>query len=311
MSFAPFTALRDQSALRIVLVALGCDHSITLSGLAQPLQLAASLASTPRLQVQVVAPGTSLPPADITLLIADDNASTPEAAHLHQWISQCRQSVCWGAVGAAVLWCARAGAFDGIRTALPWSLYVDTDEAAERAILTPNLYEFDGNRLTCCGGTASIDFAMTIIDILYGAVMQAHIKEALCIDRIRGADERQRIALQARFGMLQPKLSEAVSLMEANLEEPLGADDIAELVGLSRRQLDRLFKQYLASVPSRYYLELRLQRARKLLLESNHSIVQVGLLCGFSSGSHFSTAYGSLFGITPREQRQRKMQSVN
>jgi transcriptional regulator GlxA family with amidase domain len=61
-------------------------------------------------------------------------------------------------------------------------------------------------------------------------------------------------------------------------------------------------------VPSRYYLELRLQRARQMLNESSHSIVQIGLMCGFSSGSHFSTAFGALFGITPREQRQRKLQ---
>jgi len=143
---------------------------------------------------------------------------------------------------------------------------------------------------------------------MYGAALQAQVKEALCIDRVRGAGERQRVALQARFGVLQPKLSEAVMLMEANIEEPLATDDIASLVGISRRQLERLFKQYLGSVPSRYYLELRLQHARQLLNESSHSIVQIGLMCGFSSGSHFSTAFGALFGITPREQRQRKLQ---
>ena len=79
------------------------------------------------------------------------------------------------------------------------------------------------------------------------------------------------------------------------------------LGGASVAQLERLFKQYLGSLPSRYYLELRLQRARQLLLETHYSIVQVGLMCGFSSGSHFSTAFGALFGNTPREERQRKL----
>ncbi|MFD2270717.1 helix-turn-helix domain-containing protein [Undibacterium arcticum] len=144
---------------------------------------------------------------------------------------------------------------------------------------------------------------------MYGAGLQAQLKEALCIDRVRGAEERQRVALQARFGVLQPKLSEAVTLMEANIEEPLATDDIANLVGISRRQLERLFKQYLGSVPSRYYLELRLQRARQLLNESSHSMVQIGLMCGFFIRlAFFSTAFGALFGITPREQRQRKLQ---
>jgi transcriptional regulator GlxA family with amidase domain len=127
------------------------------------------------------------------------------------------------------------------------------------------------------------------------------------VDRVRGPEERQRVALQARFGLLQPKLTEAVTLMEANIEEPLSTDEIAQLAGISRRQLERLFKQYLGSLPSRYYLELRLQRARQLLRDTNYSIVQVGLMCGFSSGSHFSTAFGALFGNTPREERQRKL----
>jgi transcriptional regulator GlxA family with amidase domain len=190
---------------------------------------------------------------------------------------------------------------------LPWSLYADAGSLADPALFTPNLYEIDGARLTCCGGAASIDFSLTLIEMVYGGAVQAQVKEMLCIDRVRGKEERQRVALQARFGALQPKLSEAVTLMEANIEEPLSTDEIAQLVSLSRRQLERLFKQYLGSLPSRYYLELRLQRARQLLLDTNHSIVQVGLMCGFSSGSHFSTAFGALFGNTPREERQRKL----
>jgi transcriptional regulator GlxA family with amidase domain len=161
--------------------------------------------------------------------------------------------------------------------------------------------------LTCCGGAASVDFALTLIDIIFGSNVQAPVKELLCVDRVRGRDERQRVALQARFGTLQPKLTEAVTLMEANIEEPLSTDEIAQLAGVSRRQLERLFKQYLGSLPSRYYLELRLNRARQLLLDTNYSIVQVGLMCGFSSGSHFSTAFGALFGNTPREERQRRL----
>jgi transcriptional regulator GlxA family with amidase domain len=206
-----------------------------------------------------------------------------------------------------VLWLARAGLLAGVRIALPWTLHADTDDSTGRAILTPHLYELDGRHLSCCGGAAAIDFALTLVERLFGARVQAVVKESLCVERVRGPEERQRVALQARFGALQPRLSEAVTLMETNIEEPLSTDDIASLVGLSRRQLERLFKQYLGSLPSRYYLELRLQRARQLLLETNHSIVQVGLMCGFSSGSHFSTAFGALFGNTPREERQRKL----
>jgi len=116
----------------------------------------------------------------------------------------------------------------------------------------------------------------------------------------------QRIPLATRIGGSQPKLTDAVSLMEANIEEPLSTDDIAYYVGVSRRQLERLFKQYLSTVPSKYYLSLRLARARQLLQQTSKSIVQIGLACGFSSGPHFSSTYRSHFGITPREERAQR-----
>ena len=313
MPFSNLAGLGREAPLRIRLIHADGDLSVTLAGLVQPLRLAARSLGPEKLQIDLMPFDLALKArvhdarlSHISLLVADDDC-VPDAAEQRLLIERCQQSRVWGAVGTAVLWLARAGVMDGLRTALPWALYPETDDIAERAILTPQLFELDGNRLTCCGGTASIDLALTLIEALHGPTLQAQIKETLCVERVRGAAERQRLALQARFGVLQPKLSEAVMLMEANIEEPLATDDIANLVGISRRQLERQFKQYLGSVPSRYYLELRLQRARQMLLDSHHSIVQVGLMCGFSSGSHFSTAYGALFGITPREERQRKL----
>lgn len=314
MPFSSQARLGQEVPLRILLVDAGKGMSIAAAGVVQPWRTAARLLGPERLQVEILPLQAILDATapqgqyrHIVLVIGDEDYAPLAPAQLRTLTEYCQQSKVFGAVGSAVLWLVRGGAMDGLRTAMPWSLYAETDEAADRAILTPNLFELDGDRLSCCGGMASIDFTLTLIDALYGSDLQAQIKETLCIDRVRPHSERQRVALQARFGALQPKLSEAVALMEANIEEPLATDDIANLVGISRRQLERQFKQYLGSVPSRYYLELRLQRARQLLLESNHSIVQVGLMCGFSSGSHFSTAYGALFGITPREERQRKL----
>jgi AraC family transcriptional regulator, L-arginine-responsive activator len=314
-------SLAQEAPLRLLVVNAGSDMSgnsgmsISIAGLVQPLALAARMAGPEKLDLEML-PLDAFLAADadtayrhITLIAADDALPSQPPEKLRRLIERSQRSLAWGAVGAAVLWLAKSGVMEGIRTALPWGLYPEVDDTAEQAILTPNLFEIDGNRMTCCGGTASIDFSLTLIAELLGADLQARVKEVLCVDRVRSASERQRVALQARFGVLQPKLSEAVSLMEANVEEPLSTDDIASLVGISRRQLERQFKQFLGSVPSRYYLEMRLQRARQLLLDSSHSIVQIGLMCGFSSGSHFSTAYGTLFGITPREERQRKLQS--
>jgi len=310
MPFSPLSRLSQEQPLRVLLVNAGEADTLTWAGLVQPLRLAARSVG-PQFQLDIRTPQQlAAAPAEgwhLALLVADENQQAPPPGQLRAVVERLRAAAYWGGVGAGVLWLAEAGLMGGVRIALPWALYADTESISERAILTPHLFEIDGPHLSCCGGAASADFALTLVDALYGANVQAEVKEALCIDRVRSHEERQRVALQARFGALQPKLSEAVTLMEANIEEPLSTDDIANLVGLSRRQLERLFKQYLGSLPSRYYLELRLQRARQLLLETNSSIVQVGLMCGFSSGSHFSTAFGTLFGNTPREERQRKL----
>ena len=309
--FARLAELANEAPLRVLLVNAGAPDALTWSGLYQPLRLAARLLGPQRLQVDVHGPDefacNGLRHWHLVLLVADEAEAALKPASSRIVIERVRAAPFWGGVGAGVLWLADAGLLGGVRAALPWALYPEVGTNADHAIFTPHLYEVDDNRLTCCGGAASIDFALTLVERIFGATLQAQIKEALCIDRVRGMEERQRVALQARFGALQPKLSEAVTLMEANLEEPLSTDDIAGLVGLSRRQLERLFKQYLGSLPARYYLGLRLQRARQLLLDTNYSIVQVGLMCGFSSGSHFSTAFGALFGNTPREERQRKL----
>jgi transcriptional regulator GlxA family with amidase domain len=315
MPLAKLSRLAQEKPLRVLLLNAGEPDTLSWAGLYQPLRLAAKFLGPERLHVDVRSPDKFAAGAEhhwhVVLLVADEAQASLKPANIRAIIERCRSAPYWGGVGAGVLWLADAGVLNGVRTALPWALYADVDTVADHALFTPNLFEVDENRLTCCGGAASSDFALTLVEAIFGAGTQAQIKEALCIDRVRGKEERQRVALQARFGALQPKLTEAVSLMEANIEEPLSTDDIAGLVGLSRRQLERLFKQYLGSLPSRYYLELRLQRARQLLLETNNSIVQVGLMCGFSSGSHFSTAFGALFGNTPREERQRKLSTAS
>jgi transcriptional regulator GlxA family with amidase domain len=308
---AELSRLAQEAPLRVLLVNAGEPDSLTWSGLVQPLRLAAKMVGPQRLIVDVRSPdkfaGDSQRHWHLVLLVADEAEAGLRPANMRALAQRCRSAPCWGGVGAGVLWLAETGAFNGARTALPWSLYPDADAFADQALFSPHLFEIDGVRLTCCGGAASIDFALNLVELLFGATVQAQVKEVLCVDRVRGQEERQRVALQARFGVLQPKLTEAVTLMEANIEEPLSTDEIAQLAGISRRQLERLFKQYLGSLPSRYYLELRLNRARQLLRDTNNSIVQVGLMCGFSSGSHFSTAFGALFGNTPREERQRKL----
>ena len=138
-----------------------------------------------------------------------------------------------------------------------------------------------------------------------GADLASAITEQFMCDRIRDKHDRQRVPLTQRIGTNQPKLAEAVSLMEANIEEPMTLDELSHHVGLSRRQLERLYQRYLQCVPTRYYLELRLERARQLLLQTSMPIVDIALACGFISAPHFSKCYRDTFGLPPRDERRR------
>ncbi len=301
--------------LRLIYVA--GEVNLSFAAVASVFQHAAKSLPTGRLQLELVPieVGSNTPTntehttprAQICLWLADAESSRPHNDVLAHATAICKNASYWGATGAAVLWLAQAGCVDDLQVALAWPLHADAvvDLACERVQFNPHLYEIDQHFISCCGGAASLDFALSLVLGLYGHPLQSKIKDALQVELIRNGNEKQRQSAQNK--VLPPKLTEVLALMQANIEEPLSSDDLANLVDISRRQLERLFKQYLGNLPSRYYLELRLQKARQLLLESHHSIVQIGLMCGFSSGSHFSTAFSALFGITPREERQRKM----
>jgi transcriptional regulator GlxA family with amidase domain len=221
-----------------------------------------------------------------------------------------RAGVMLGGIGTGAWLLARAGLLDGYRATIHWPYTALLAERFPKVIVSSHIYEIDRNRVTAAGGQAAQDLMLALVQTHLGGDLMADVMDQLGIERARAADERQRVPLTARIGGGQPKLTEAVSLMEANFEEPLPTEEIARLVGVSRRQLERLFKQHLDSLPSRYYLEMRLARARQLLRETSQSILQIGLSCGFSSGPHFSSAYRSHFGVTPRDERTRRLSAL-
>lgn len=217
---------------------------------------------------------------------------------------------CLGGIGSGAWMLARAGLLENCRATVHWSHVPLFAGSFPRTIVSSNVFESDQQRLTCAGGQAAFDMMLHHIGQTHGKDIVAEVLGAANLERLRGPLEPQRVPLTSRLGGGQPKLKEAVALMESNIEEPLATDDIAQLVGLSRRQLERLFKQHLDSLPSRYYTELRLNRARQLLQQSSQSILQVGLGCGFSSSGHFASAYRARFGVTPREQRRQPLGNV-
>ncbi|SMF46424.1 GlxA family transcriptional regulator [Pseudogulbenkiania subflava] len=252
------------------------------------------------------------PKLDGIFVIADEITSDVDADELGKTIhAQATDKLQLIGIGCGSYWLARAGLLNSYRSTIHWQEINRFTEEFPEVIVSSNLYEIDRNRMSCAGGASTLDFMMVLVGQQHGHEFAAQLSELFSMERIRPGNERQRIPLATRIGASQPKLTEAVSLMEANIEEPLTTDDIAYYVGISRRQLERLFKQHLSAVPSKYYLELRLKRARQLLQQTSKSIVQIGLACGFSSGPHFSSSYRNHFGITPREERSSRNTGKN
>ncbi|MBT6094306.1 MAG: helix-turn-helix domain-containing protein, partial [Rhodospirillaceae bacterium] len=132
------------------------------------------------------------------------------------------------------------------------------------------------------------------------------VSDELIHHRIRDGHEGQRMDLRSRSGIAHPKLLAVVGAMEENIENPMSCSEMAGDVGLSTRQLERLFQTYLGVPPTRYYLRMRLERARFLLRQTSMAIFDVALATGFISASHFSKCYREQFGSPPSAERRRK-----
>ena len=169
--------------------------------------------------------------------------------------------------------------------------------------LTKSVFVMDGNRFTTAGGTASIDLMLKIIAAEHGQDLANSVADQLIYSSIRTDQDSQRLSIPTRIGVRHPKLSLVIQMMEANIEEPISPGVLAKDVGMSTRQLERLFRRYLSRSPKRYYMELRLQKARNLLIQTDMSVINVALACGFASPSHFSKCYRSHYDTTPYRER--------
>lgn len=209
-----------------------------------------------------------------------------------------------GAVCTASHILARAGLLDGYRCTVHWENVSGLTEDFPDVEVIPDLYTIDRNRYTCAGGTASMDMMLHVIADHAGPAVAAAASDQLIHHRIREGGEGQRMALRTRLGVSHPKLLSVIGEMEDNLELPVNCGELASRVGLSTRQLERLFRKYLNQAPTRYYLGLRLERARYLLLQTSMPILDVALACGFVSASHFSKCYREFYRRTPSEERR-------
>ncbi len=199
---------------------------------------------------------------------------------------------------------AKAGLLDGYRCSIHWENIASLTDTFPKVQVRRSIYTIDRDRITSSGGTTPIDMMLNLVRRQCGPEVSAGVAEQFVYERVRNPDDLQRIPLRHFVGKQSMKLVTAVELMEANIKEPISQVELADYVDLSRRQLQRLFQKYLLCTPSRYYLQLRLQRARELLVQTDLSLVEIASQTGFVSNSHFSKSYKEFYGYSPSGERR-------
>jgi AraC family transcriptional regulator, glycine betaine-responsive activator len=216
---------------------------------------------------------------------------------------EARRGVTIGGLCTGAYALAKAGLLDGKKATIHWENQDGFSEEFEDVRLTKSVFVMDGNRWSTAGGISSIDLMLKIIASDHGEDLANNVADLMIYSTIRTDQDTQRLSIPTRIGVRHPKLSQVIQMMEGNIEDPKSPADLAEDVGMSTRQLERLFRRYLNRSPKRYYMELRLQKARNLLMQTDMSVINVALACGFASPSHFSKCYRSHYNTTPYRER--------
>ncbi|MEM9440385.1 MAG: GlxA family transcriptional regulator [Pseudomonadota bacterium] len=215
-----------------------------------------------------------------------------------------RQGVIVGGIDTGGFVLAAAGLLDGCCATVHYEHLDAFAELYPRVDVREDLYVIDGDRITCAGGIAATDLALKIIQRRQGPALANAAARYIFHERLRAPGERQESSGIEPVGARAPKkLRDAIKMMGEHLEEPLAVPEIADRVGLSQRQLERLFAENTGASPIRYYRDIRLDRARGLITQTDMPVLEVALACGFSSPEHFSRAYRRRFGMPPREDR--------
>jgi len=273
-------------------------YTVTLDG--APVRASNGVLTTPDYGID------DLPPVHSVIVCGANPIRYPNTKRLIGWLKNlARRGVELGAIDTGSDLLARAGLLDGYHCTIHWQDMAVMLQRYPRIVVSNHMFEIDRDRFTSSGGTAAMDMMLQLIARgENGPEIAAAAADLLIHDRMRDSHDLQRIPLRQRLGTARPKLSSAVAIMEANIEDPIRLSDLADYVQLSERQLERLFHDHLDCTPRQYYMELRLNMARQRLLYTEEPVTEVGRSCGFASPSHFTRRYTNLFGITPSEERR-------
>ncbi len=207
------------------------------------------------------------------------------------------------ALCTAVFTLLRLGLMQGRQCCVSWYHYWDLKRAFPDVVpVADRLFVVDGPRISCAGGTAAVDLAAWLVARHLGQSVADKALNILLAERARPAEAPQPHVVAERAPR-DPRLTRAVNLIEQDLGRLPPIDDLAARVGVSRRQLERIFRAELGLSPWQYAMRRRLLQGHWLLTRSDRSITDIAQQCGFADASHFSRCMRRRFGATPRVLR--------
>jgi transcriptional regulator GlxA family with amidase domain len=216
---------------------------------------------------------------------------------------QARRGVMLGAICSGAYVLAKAGLLDGVPCAIHWEFHDGFSESFPNVPLRKSVFVADQKIVTASGGAAAADMMLHLISRKHGPDLAVEVANQMVYNSVRTETAEQKISFQSRHGMRNEKLAQAVRLMQDNIEEPLPPRVVAGKLGITVRQLERLFIRYMNRSPKKFYVDLRLQKARNLLMQTEESITAISVACGFNSTAHFSKTFKMQFGVPPGTYR--------
>ncbi|MEP7453933.1 GlxA family transcriptional regulator [Phyllobacterium sp. SB3] len=199
---------------------------------------------------------------------------------------------------------AEAGLISRHETCVSWLHYNDFRERfPDLRVRADRIFNLDATRGSCAGGSSTADLAAALVRRHIGEEAERNALEVLQIDKVRNAN-----SVQSRRPLSidtdDPRLRTAPILMEQNIENAMSIPGMAATLGISRRQLERLFLKKVNSSPALVYRRVRLEHAKSLLRQSDTPLIEIAMAVGFENASHFARAFRRLYGYSPSVWRR-------
>ena len=246
-------------------------------------------------------------PRDALVVVAAFNVPTHANRPLLAALRRvARRGIEIGGVESGSLVLAMAGLLNGRSATTHWE---DLEEFAERfpeIDVRADRYVIDGGRFTTGGASPALDMMLHLIRARHGHALALDVASVFVYDELRAAGDPQPMVSFGRLDSSEPRVAAAIRIMEERIERPLAIPRLAREAGIGPRMLETLFMISFGMSPRRYYGALRLNAARRLVLETPKSVTEIAAQTGFASASAFARSFRARFGESPREARRNR-----